>query len=97
MAGRAKRNSPDDAAAKAGDEDDATDPSMPEAVLVAFLSDLTGAIATAVSTSVSAVRPVPTPKYSTTIKPFDTKSMDLTSRDGRGQWYKATEKTGRWK
>ena len=97
MAGSAKRNAPDDAATNKGDEDDTTATAIHEAVLTVFLADLTGNITTTVSTMVSAVRPVPTPRYSTAIDPFDTKSMYLTSRDGRGKLYKATEKTGGWK
>ena len=97
MAGNANRNVSDDAAANAGDEDDTTAPAIPKEILAEFLAALTGAITTAVVTRVSVVRSVPTPRYSTSINAFDTKSMELTSRDGRGQWYKTTDKTGGWK
>ena len=94
MAGHTKRNAPYDATTNTGNKYDATAPAIPEAVLAAFFAALTGAITTETSTTVSAVRPVSTLRYSTAINPFDTKSMDLTLRYGRGQWYKATEKTG---
>ena len=95
MDGRTKRNALDDAAANEGDRDDAMDPAIPETVLAAFLVALTGAIITAVSTAVSTVRTAPNPRYLMAIDPFDTKSIDLTSRDGRGKRYKAKENTGR--
>ena len=55
MDGREKRNARDDAAANVGNEDDVTDPAIPEAVLAEFLAALAGAITTAVATTVSAV------------------------------------------
>ena len=94
---RAKRNIPDDAAANTGDKENATAPKMTKVVLAEFFATITGIITTAVATTVSAVQPAPTPRYSTAIDPFNTKSMELTSRDGRGQWYNAMEKTGGWK
>ena len=97
MAGRAKRNTPDDAAADAGNNCDVTDPAIPEALLAALLTALAGTITPAVSIEVSAMRLVSTPSYSTAIDLFDTKSMYFTSRGRRGQWYKATEKTGGWR
>ena len=81
MAGHAKRNSPEDAAANTVDKDNATAPPITKAVLTKFLTSITGAITTAITTAVSAVRPVSTPKDFTVINPFDMKSMDLTSRD----------------
>ena len=94
MDGRANMNAPDDASTIMGNKDNTMAPKIPEAFLAAFLSALTDAIITAVATAVSAVQPVPTLRYSTAINLFDTKSMDLTVMDGRGKWYKATEKTG---
>ena len=90
MAGHSNKNTQDDAAANAGDKDDATTPAIPEVVLASFLTALTGAITTAVATTVSAVRLVPTPRHSMEIDQFDKKAMDLTLRYGRGQWSKAT-------
>ena len=94
MDGFAKRNALDNDTVNAGDKDDATAPAITQAVLSKFLTALTGAITTVVTTTVSAVQPLSTPRYSTSINPFDMKSMDLTSKDGRRKWYKATEKTG---
>ena len=94
---RAKRNAPDNAATNTGNKDNAAVLAITKALLAAFLTALTGAITTDFATAISAVRPVSTPRGSVEIDPFDTKSMDPTSRDGRGQWYKATEKNGGWK
>ena len=55
MARFAKRNAPDEAAANAGNKDNVTDPTIPNAVLATFLAALTGAITTSIITAVSDV------------------------------------------
>ena len=90
---RIKRNAPDNVAADMCDKDDETARAITKEVLAEFLTALTSATTTAFATAVSAVRPVSTPRYSTEIDPLNTKSMDLTLRDGIVQGYKATKKT----
>ena len=97
MSGRKNTNALDDTTTNTGDEDDAMSPAIPKAVLAVFLAALTGTITTVVSTAVSAVQLVSTPRYSKAIDLFNIKLIDLTSGDGRGQWYNTTEKTGGWK
>ena len=62
MAGRAKRNAPDNAAVNADNKDNVPAPAIPEAILTEFLAALTSAITTPIATAVSSVRPAPTPR-----------------------------------
>ena len=62
MAVQANRNALDDAAENEGDEEDVTAPAIPESVLAAFLVALIGVITTAVTTAVSDMQPVTTPR-----------------------------------
>ena len=77
--------------------DNDNNPMLPAADITAFLSAITGAITTAVTSVNTSTRTASNRSISTAINPFNTQSANFDTRDGKGQWYKCTEKADEWK
>ena len=80
-----------------GESSNNEDNPMPPMVdIMAFLAAITGVITTAVTAASTSTRTAYTKSISTEINPFDTQLMNFETRDGKGQWYKCTEKADKW-
>ena len=69
---------------------------VPAAAFTALVESLTNAITAAVNTATTSSNPpalaAKKTKISTSINPYDTESMNLSSKDGKHHWHVVTQK-----